>query len=87
MSSPGAERSIAALAFEKYEDLLSGPIEAIVSTCGSEAGNSSGLPPANSLPAAATGMIPRATASSRGICSGESTGPLYGGKVKTRVYD
>ena len=33
---------------------------ATVSTCGSEAGNSSGLPASNSLPAAATGMMPRA---------------------------
>ncbi len=64
MFSPGAERSIAALAFEKNELRKpgAGPTAATVTTCGSEAGNSGGLPSANSLPAAATGTIPLATA-------------------------
>ena len=42
--------------------LSCGVVAATVTTCGSEAGNSSGLPLSNSLPAAATGMIPLATA-------------------------
>ena len=70
MLSPGADRSIAALAFEKYEDWRSGPTAATVRTCGSEAGNSSGLPSANSFPAAATGTIPRATANWSATYSG-----------------
>ena len=36
---------------------------ATVSTCGSEAGNSSGLPALSSLPAAATSVMPFAVAS------------------------
>ena len=59
IASPGALRSTAALAFEKDELSRSALTAATVSTCGSEAGNSSGLPAANSLPAAATGTIPR----------------------------
>ena len=62
MSTPGADRSIALLAFENCALLSSGVVAATVTTCGSEAGNSSGLPLSNSLPAAATGMIPLATA-------------------------
>ena len=61
---------MARLAFEKYEDFLSGPTAATVSTCGSDAGNSGGLPWSNSLPAAATGMIPRATANWSATYSG-----------------
>ena len=62
MSTPGALRSIASLEFEKSALLSSRVVAATVTTCGSEAGNSSGLPSSNSLPAAATGMIPLATA-------------------------
>src|SRR5207247_338453 len=51
-----------ALAREKYEARWSGPTAATVSTCGSDAGNSSGLPLANSLPAAATTVTPAAIA-------------------------
>jgi len=45
ISSPGAERSIAALTLEKSELMKSGarPTAATVRTCGSEAGNSSGF--------------------------------------------
>ena len=70
--SPGAERSIAALALEKNELRNAGgaPTAATVRTCGSEAGNSSGLPRPNSLPAAATGTIPRATATWMATYSG-----------------
>ena len=71
MSSPGAERSIAPLVFENSELVLPGPSAATVSTCGSEAGNSSGLPSANSLPAAATGTIPRTTANCSATYSGK----------------
>ena len=70
IDSPGAVRSIAALVFEKNELWRSGSTAATVSTCGSEAGNSSGLPSANSLPAAATGTIPRATANWSATYSG-----------------
>ena len=59
---PGAERSIAALAFENDVGFPSGPIAATVSTWGRLAGNSSGLPLANSFPDAATGMAPALTA-------------------------
>ena len=60
--TPGADRSTAALALEKNGGLRSLPTAATVSTCGSEAGNSSGLPSASSLPAAATSVIPLAVA-------------------------
>jgi hypothetical protein len=63
IDSPGALRSTAGLEFENDEDFRSALTAAIVSTWGSEAGNSSGLPASNSLPAAATGTIPRRTAS------------------------
>ena len=54
MPTPGADRSTAAFALEKNGALKSDPIAATVRTCGSDAGNSSGLPSASSLPAAAT---------------------------------
>ena len=60
--TPGAARSIAAFAFEKPTARSSGPTAAAVSTCGSEAGNSGGLPSCPSLPAAATGTTPALTA-------------------------
>ena len=60
--SPGALRSIASLTFENHALESSGVVAATVTTCGSDAGNSSGFPSANSLPAAATAMIPLATA-------------------------
>ena len=63
IDSPGALRSTAGLEFENDEASSRALTAAIVSTCGSEAGNSSGLPSANSLPAAATGTIPRRIAS------------------------
>jgi hypothetical protein len=62
MPSPGALRSTASLAFENAELSRRALTAATVSTWGSEAGNSGGLPSANSLPAAATGTIPRLTA-------------------------
>ena len=62
MSTPGADRSIALLALENTRSCRPRVVAATVTTCGSEAGNSSGLPLSNSLPAAATGMIPLATA-------------------------
>jgi hypothetical protein len=62
MSSPGALRSTAAFWLEKNVAASSEPTAATVSTCGRLAGNSAGLPWPNSLPAAATGTIPRATA-------------------------
>ena len=73
IASPGAERSIAALVFEKNELRNSGgrPTAATVRTCGSDAGYSSGLPSANSLPAAATGTIPLATATWSATYSGK----------------
>ena len=63
IDSPGALRSTAGLEFEKELAFRRALTAAMVSTCGSEAGNSSGLPASNSLPAAATGTIPRWTAS------------------------
>ena len=60
MPTPGALRSTAVLALEKIALRSSGVVAATVTTCGSEAGNSSGLPSWNSLPAAATGMMPLA---------------------------
>ena len=60
--TPGALMSIASLTLENHALESSGVVAATVTTCGSEAGNSSGLPSANSFPAAATGMIPLATA-------------------------
>ena len=66
MPSPGALRSTAALSLEKPVGLSSGPTAATVITCGRLAGNSSGLPSWNSLPAAATGTAPALTA--RRIC-------------------
>jgi hypothetical protein len=65
MPTPGAETSTAALALEKNGAVRSEPTAATVITCGSEAGNSSGLPAASSLPAAATSVMPFAVA----ICS------------------
>ena len=62
MPTPGAERSTAALALEKNGGLRSLPRAATVTTWGREAGNSSGLPCASSLPAAATSVIPLAVA-------------------------
>ena len=62
MPTPGALRSTASLALEKSALLSSCVVAATVTTCGIDAGNSSGLPCVNSLPAAATGMIPLATA-------------------------
>jgi hypothetical protein len=73
MFSPGADRSTAAFVFEKYELDRSQATAATVITCGSEAGNSSGLSSANSLPAAATGTIPRATANWSATYSGKHT--------------
>jgi hypothetical protein len=63
IASPGALRSTAGLEFENDEESRVSLTAAIVSTCGNEAGNSSGLPASNSLPAAATATIPRRTAS------------------------
>jgi hypothetical protein len=51
------------LALENDEESRRALTAATVSTCGSDAGNSSGLPASNSLPAAATGTMPRRTAS------------------------
>ncbi len=65
MFSPGAPRSTAAFAFEKFVGAPAWLIAAIVSTCGYEAGNSGGLPSASSLPAEATGIAPSATAAWR----------------------
>ena len=62
MPTPGAARSTAAEALEKNGGLRSGPTAATVRTCGSEAGNSSGLPSLSSLPAAATSVMPFAVA-------------------------
>ncbi len=62
MPSPGALRSTARLALEKALLRSSASTAATVSTCGSDAGNSGGLPAANSLPAAATGTTPPLTA-------------------------
>jgi hypothetical protein len=62
MRSPGALRSTAALALENVDRPSSRSTAATVSTCGSDAGNSGGLPAPNSLPAAATGITPRRTA-------------------------
>jgi hypothetical protein len=62
IASPGALRSTAGLEFENDEESRVSLTAAIVSTCGNEAGNSSGLPASNSLPAAATSVTPRAVA-------------------------
>jgi hypothetical protein len=59
---PGALRSTAALSLEKNVGRSSAASAATVSTCGSVAGNSGGLPWSNSLPEAATGTIPARTA-------------------------
>ena len=63
MPTPGAEMSTAAEALEKNAGLRSVSTAATVRTCGSDAGYSSGLPASNSLPAAATSVMPFAVAS------------------------
>ena len=63
---PGAPRSTAPLSLENPVGLSSGPIARDGDHVRRLAGNSSGLPFSNSLPAAATGTAPRLTA--RRIC-------------------
>ena len=61
-SSPGAVMSTAAFSLEKYEDSRLMSSAATDSTCGKAAGYDTGLPSSNSLPAAATTMLPEAYA-------------------------
>ena len=78
IDSPGALRSTAGLALENDDESRLALTAAIVSTWGSEAGNSSGLPWSNSVPAAATagcGKAPTLTSGQRTIqSSGQNRG-------------
>src|SRR3954467_5768955 len=62
MPTPGAARSSAALRFENDAGFRLDVSAATVTPGGREAGNSTGLPSPASLPAAATGTEPAATA-------------------------
>ena len=63
MFSPGAATSIDAFALEKYDDPLPWFVAATDRTWGHAAGKLTGLPASNSLPAAATTIVPSPYAS------------------------